>query len=459
MIVPGTIESSEPKYIRDTFTRTTSGSLGYADTAQRWVATRGTWSANGSQAVSSDSSSTRPIATIPLNSNAIISADVTPGVGVVFWASDANNWWAAYPYYSASTTSSCTGPTVSCTDSNNTCSPGGCGTVTSTSSTSTSCTGPTVSCTDTTNTCNPGGCGAVTSTSSATSSSSCTGPTVSCSDTTNTCAPGGCGAVTSTSTSSTTCGGTLVSCSDTSNTCNPGGSPGCQIYVDPTPTSDCSGNTRTCTDTTDTCSPTQGYSDCPITSTITNTTCPNNTHYNGDFCANGMGYFVSWPTFTYTRTQNMPFAYVLYTRSQYDSTSTTTTYTRSQATTVGGSSTSYTRTQNTTQSSTSYTRTQATTVTTGSYNAGIIIDKSVAGVITNDSVTPLVTDGRSVASIQVVTSGNTVTAKGFEAANLNNQLAATITRNPTSPAKGSSVGIIKAPSSNQGSTLDNFVAK
>jgi hypothetical protein len=154
----------------------------------------------------------------------------------------------------------------------------------------------------------------------------------------------------------------------------------------------------------------------------------------------------------------MPFAYVLYTRSQYNSTSTTTTYTRSQATTVGSSSTTYTRTQNTTQSSTSYTRTQATTVTTSSYNAGIIIDKSVAGSITNDSVTPLVTNGQSVASIQVVTSGNTVTAKGFEAANLNSQLAATITRNPTSPTKGSSVGIVKAPSSNQGSTLDNFVA-
>ena len=459
MIVPGTVESSAPKVIRDTFTRTTSGSLGQADTGQAWVATKGTWSANGSQATSSDSSSTYPIASIKLNTSVTVSADVTPGVGVVFWASDANNWWAAYPYYSSSVTSSCTGPTVSCTDSNNTCNPGGCGSVTSTTNTTTSCTGDTVSCTDTSNTCNPGGCGTVTSTSSTTSSSSCTGSTVSCSDTTNTCNPGGCGSISSSSSTSTSCSGASVSCTDTTNTCSPGGSPSCPITSFPTPTSDCSGNTRTCTDTTDTCSPSGGYSSCPISSVASNPICPSGSHLYGEVCVDRYGNTVGLPTYTYTRTQNMPYAYIIYTRSQSSSATTTTTYTRSQATTVTSSSTTYTRTQNTTVSSTTYTRTQNTTVTTGVYDAGIIIDKSVGGTITNDSTTSLSTGGSSVASIQVITSGDTITAKGFSATNLNSQLGATITRNPTSPAKGSSVGIVKAPSSNQGSTLDNFVAK
>lgn len=474
MIVSGAVESSAPKSIRDTFTRTTSGSLGQADTAQKWVATKGTWSANGSQAVSSDTASTYPIASIPLKANVTVSADVSGGVGVAFWVSDANNWWTAYPYYNTSTTSSCTGPTVSCTDSSNTCAPGGCGTVSSTPTTTTSCTGATVSCSDTSNTCSPGGCGTVSSTSTTTTSSSCTGSTVSCSDTTNTCAPGGCGAVSSSSTSSTSCTGSLVSCSDLTNTCDPGGASGCPIYSSATSTSDCSGSTRTCTDTTDTCSPSGGYSSCPITSTITSTvySCPSGTYLgNGSIYApsttscyrNSNDSYYGAATVvsrTYTRTQNMPYAYTLYTRSQYNSTSTTTTYTRSQATTVSSSSTTYTRTQNTTVSSTSYTRTQATTVSATSYDTGIKIDKSVAGVITNDSTNSLSTSGSAnIASLQVVTSGSTITAKGFSATNLNTQLGATITSNPASPTKGSSVGIVKAPTTtNQGSTLDNFVA-
>lgn len=147
--------------ITDTFTRTTSGSLGTSDSGTLWNALRGVWSANGSQATSSDTASTYPIASATFAADATLSEDVSGGTGLAFWITDANNWWAAYPTYiqNSSTSSTCTGGTVSCSDSSNTCTPsGGCGTVSSNGGVTT-CTGPTVFCTDSTNTCAPGGCG------------------------------------------------------------------------------------------------------------------------------------------------------------------------------------------------------------------------------------------------------------------------------------------------------------
>lgn len=121
------------KRITDLFTRTTSGNLGSADTGQTWSNVRGTWFANGSQAQSNDTASTYPLASVPFGStNATVSVSTSAGVGPAFWITDSNNWWASYPYSTSSTSSTCTGPTVSCTDTTNTCSPGGCGSVSST---------------------------------------------------------------------------------------------------------------------------------------------------------------------------------------------------------------------------------------------------------------------------------------------------------------------------------------
>jgi len=168
----GGIAAGIVRVISDTFNRTVSGSLGSASggTQRAWLTTAGTWSANGSSATSSDAGSSYARAYQLLYPNSTISADVSGGVGLSFWASTESSilWYAAYPNYieNSSTSSSCTGSTVSCSDSSNTCNPGGCGAVSSSSSTT--CTGSTVSCTDSSNTCSPGGCGTITSVSNPT---------------------------------------------------------------------------------------------------------------------------------------------------------------------------------------------------------------------------------------------------------------------------------------------------
>ena len=420
----GGVSASFSKRVTDLFNRTTSGSLGTTNTGQPWVATKGTWYANGAQATSADAASSYPIASIKLKPNATTSADVSGGVGIAFWVSDANNWWAAYPYYASTTGSSCSGPTVSCVDTTDTCNPGGCGSVSSTAGTSYSCSGSTVSCTDTTNTCNPGGCAAISSSSSV--SNSCTG--------------------------------TTVSCSDSTNTCNPGGGAACSITSSFFSTYDCSGISCSCTDTTNTCTPYcfDSAGPCPISSTIISTSysCPSGQYLGGTVTGGGADprscYYNSndryagpaTATNTYSRSSNSPYYFLIYTRTQPSYVSTT-TYTRSQASLVPY---------------TSYTRTQATTVSGTTYDAGIKIDKSVAGTVTNDSTNSLSTSGSAnIASMQVTTSGSTITVKGYSSTGLNTQLGSTITSTQTNPTTGNSVGIVKAvTSNNQGSTLDNF---
>ncbi len=174
MPILGILASSLLRVITDNFNRTTSGGLGTSSSGAVWNGLRGVWFANGTQAVSNDTASTYPIASVSFRSNATVSSDVSGGVGVSYWITDSSNWWASYPNYvqNSSTVTTCTGSTVSCTDTTNTCSPGGCGTVSSSSAVT--CTGATVSCTDTTNTCSPGGCGTITS--SGVTSYSCPNP-------------------------------------------------------------------------------------------------------------------------------------------------------------------------------------------------------------------------------------------------------------------------------------------
>lgn len=96
MRILGIIASSLLKAIRDAFDRTTSGSLGNTDTSQAWVATRGTWYANGSQAVSDTAATSYPIASVVTNSSdSTVIVTPSSGTGVAFWVSDATSWWAS----------------------------------------------------------------------------------------------------------------------------------------------------------------------------------------------------------------------------------------------------------------------------------------------------------------------------------------------------------------------------
>lgn len=97
--VAGTWKQWYAAVIYDTFTRSTSGTLGTSTSGASWSNVRGTWAANGSSAQSGDAASSYPLATVGFGSpSLLISADVTSGTGVSFWVQDSNNWWAAYVY-------------------------------------------------------------------------------------------------------------------------------------------------------------------------------------------------------------------------------------------------------------------------------------------------------------------------------------------------------------------------
>jgi hypothetical protein len=100
----------------DDFNRSTSGNLGNtSNKATVWTNVRGTWQADGSRAYSNDSSGTNAIATVRAAttniSNLQVDTQNTGGVGVAFWVSDANSWYAATTFYSSEsgTTTSCSG--------------------------------------------------------------------------------------------------------------------------------------------------------------------------------------------------------------------------------------------------------------------------------------------------------------------------------------------------------------
>jgi hypothetical protein len=93
-LILGIIASSKRgfKAFTDLFTRS-NGPLG-----SPWKNIRGTWSISSNTAISSDSASSYPIATIDVSNptSQTLVADVSSGAGVVFWLSDSGNWWAVY---------------------------------------------------------------------------------------------------------------------------------------------------------------------------------------------------------------------------------------------------------------------------------------------------------------------------------------------------------------------------
>lgn len=133
--VAGTWKQWFAALITDTFTRTTSGLLGVTDSGISWTTLRGTWFSNGSQAQSNDAGSTYALASVPLGSaDATVSASTSGGVGVSFWVSDANSWWAAVPYYNQTSYQA----VDSCCTVSSGCS--GCATQSQTGSCTSSCT-------------------------------------------------------------------------------------------------------------------------------------------------------------------------------------------------------------------------------------------------------------------------------------------------------------------------------
>jgi len=125
------------------------------------------------------------------------------------------------------------------------------------------------------------------------------------------------------------------------------------------------------------------------------------------------------------------------------------------STTTYSCCTSYTTTATT---YTGYTSSTSSTVTT--YSTSIRVISSVSGSVVTDSTTSLTSNTSSytnLASMEVATSSGSITAKGYSATGQVTQLGSTVSRSPSSPIRGSSVGIIKAPTdANQGSTLDNY---
>lgn len=109
--------------IIDTFTRTTSGTLGNTDTGVAWTSLFGTWFANGSQAQSTNSVSSGTAGALSYvgynSSNATTSITPSVGVGPAVWVTSGGSWWAAFIYSDTSSyTYSC-----NCVTTCNNCGP------------------------------------------------------------------------------------------------------------------------------------------------------------------------------------------------------------------------------------------------------------------------------------------------------------------------------------------------
>lgn len=357
MFLLGMIASAIKKGINDSFNRTNAVSLGSADSGQAWIATKGTFTANGTNATSADAASNNSISSINMGTSASnVSADISGGTGVVWWLADANNWWAAYPFFDSAVSN------VS------TCNQGY---ATGLGNTSTCCSGATSS---TSNTC-----------TSYTSGLAGTGSCV-----------GSCGSATSSTVYS--CGGYTTGLANTS-TCNGNCAAAVATY-----TYSCAAFVNSCLQGTNCRS------------------CDTNVYQ-------GVAALVST---TYA-------CYTTYTPS--------TTY---ACYTAGGISTVYA----------CYTANSVVSTTT--YSAKIIVVADVAGVIATDSTTTVATSTSgypAIGSINVDVSGSNFTVTGYASAGKVSPYTG-IARTPTTPNKGTSVGIIKATTTaQQGSTLDNFIAQ
>ena len=94
----------------DTFGRTTTTTLGTSsDGKGLWKNIVGTWAGNGSAGVSLGAAASNNVTVVDMDGSNITNLQVdlgnAGGVGVAFWATDSNSYYALYPTYSTSTTS------------------------------------------------------------------------------------------------------------------------------------------------------------------------------------------------------------------------------------------------------------------------------------------------------------------------------------------------------------------
>lgn len=166
----GSVSASFDNEQNDNFTRADNATgLGTSSRGLLWSADSGLWQVNTNQAYTTDSTAGYTVSTASIGSTDVtetvvaLSTATGGGIGVVFWRSAANSWWAALSNTTSSSVGNCTGgSTLFCSDSTNTCTPGGCGSGCSSGfySSASNCTGGgTATCTDSVNTCTPAGCG------------------------------------------------------------------------------------------------------------------------------------------------------------------------------------------------------------------------------------------------------------------------------------------------------------
>jgi hypothetical protein len=387
--------------------------------------------------------------------------------------------------------SECTGGTVTCTDTTNTCTPSNyCGTITST--TNNTCDGPEVACSDSTNTCNPGGCGTIYSSQdygSATCPSGYTGPTYTyngngifgywCTQivTTNTAIKTctetyGAGSVNSAQ-PCTSCYAVVNGTNTFIGCCEVGTSgvyQGCKglttgtVYNYASPTYPITYyRTQKTTQTSYTRSAPSLYT-YPVyvrrsatnLTTYTRSQSSNATTYTRTSPSNNAvtTYTRTSPSnvTTYTRTSPSNVTSTTYTRTS-PSNVTTITYTRTSPSNV--TTTNYTRSSATNVTNTTYTRTSASNLTTTTYGYNLRLIKSVGGTVS--TATGDISLTSAAVAIKVTTSGNDIVAQAYSDTGLTITLGSAISYTATSPVKGTAHGIIKAPSAyGQGSTVDNF---
>lgn len=87
--------------VSDTFSRTTTSNLGTSESGIAWASRFGTWTANGSVAVSSNavlSGVAGALSYVDLASKDSLTSVSTPnaGVGVAFWVTASGSWWGAH---------------------------------------------------------------------------------------------------------------------------------------------------------------------------------------------------------------------------------------------------------------------------------------------------------------------------------------------------------------------------
>ncbi len=459
--------------IQDAFNRaSTSSGLGIAESGQAWNSLRGNWRISGSQtAVSDDAASSYALSTINLGSpNVNVNMDVSGGVGPAFWVTDSGSWWGSYVRYNSSptTVSVCNGGYAECGGAG--CNPGNCCSGISTSSYSVCNGGPVSTCNG--SGCQPAGCcGGV----------SYSGGTSYCSDY-RTNQPSGSGCV-GECTSSQSGGGT--SCTGYGNyasrgSCNEScgvsvvyGSFVCDRFYAESQSgypSSCCGGYGTYNETrviSTSCN--YNISGCVGYNCTPSGCCPGEGYILRNYYANGKyytdcysGVSTQYGTVTiyycYTGGSYGADTYNCYTGIQNNPVVTTYSGCWGYSTTaIQGSCYTTVNSYTTRSCYTSTTNVPATNYVTDvvifSYMSGNVVTESTVNISNNNS------SFTQVGSMFLSTVGNSVTAKAYSGAAQSGQELATATANPSNPTKGTSVGILKAPSTgSQGSTADSFLA-